>query len=170
MQKNKLQNKKGWFSKSGLILIFCITLICAAAIILVSGSLKKTARELIADELYRFNNAQAHLAAESGLMIGTNAFKNGGLTSSIKINLKDSEITIELTEEGAKDGYVRIISTVRHAGLDYDKRVEWQVKAEKRPIPEAGGTLGYFPVFDSGDTTAVLLMKTRWREADIPRS
>jgi len=167
-----MRKKKALFSKSGVVLIAAITLISAAAVISVHGSIKKSTAELTSDELRWRNNAQAFLTAESGLLIGTSAFKNNGMAAgSIKLDLSGSEVTVELTEVGAKDGHVRIISTIRHAGLDYDKRVEWQVKAEKRPLPD--GTLGYFPVLDSasGDTSSAGgLVKTAWREADIPRS
>jgi len=163
------RKKKGLFSKSGLILIVCVTLISAVAVISVHGSIKKSTAELTADELRWRNNAQALLTAESGLLVGTGAFKKSGMSAgTTKMTLDGSAVTIELTESGAKDGYVRIISTVRHAGLDYDKRVEWQVRAEKRSLPD--GSVGYFPSSVGGDTGAAGLVRTAWREADVPRS
>jgi hypothetical protein len=155
-------------SRRGFILVGCLTLVCAAAVIAVTGSFNKITRELAADELRWHSDAQAQLSAESGLMIGANVFRNSGLTTGpVKMNFDGSEITLELTENGAKDGYVRIISTARHADLAYDKRVEVQVKAEKKSLPN--GTFEFLPVFDSGDTASAALVKTGWREANIPR-
>jgi hypothetical protein len=150
-----LHKNKGLVSKSGLALIAIITLISATAVITISGSVKKSSATLDDDELHRRHNAQALLTAESGLMIATNIFKANGLSAApITINLDGSEVTIESTSAGAKDGYVRILSTVRHLGLDYDKRVEWQVLADSELAPAA----------------PAVPAKISWREADIPRS
>jgi hypothetical protein len=154
-------------------MISCVALVCAASVVYVSASVNKAGRELVADELRGLNDAQALLTAESGLMVGTDAFRNGWQTpgTPIKMEHAGSEVTIELVEDGARDGFVRITSTARHNGLDYDKRVEWQVAAERRPL--ADGTFGYFPrlagVAD-GDTASGRLVKARWREADVPRN
>jgi hypothetical protein len=167
-----MQKKRVLLSRGGLFLISVVTLVSAVMVVFTAFSLNRHSAELVADELRWHNDAQASLAAESGLMIGTVILGHGESSGApTTIDLDGGEVTVEVTDDGACEGYVRVVSTVRHSGLDYDKRVEWQVRAEKRSLP--GGKVKYFPVVsDSAGASASSagVVKRWWKETTVPRS
>jgi len=151
--------KKG---DSGSTLVGAVV-ICAVMSIGIAG-LMLNVRNTAGQEFGSLYDAEAFLAAESGLLtvtdlvaaVGANHLKIGGKYSLDKGGSASSvTVGIEKPVSGDRPGFVftdahlKLYSTVDHPNLPYDKRLEWIVE-----LPPAGqGTL----------------RKMGWREINKPK-
>ncbi|MCL2182930.1 MAG: hypothetical protein FWB85_05605 [Chitinispirillia bacterium] len=150
--RNKL--KKAFGGNNGSVLVGAVV-ISALMAIGVAG-LMGVSRNTVSQEIEAHDDARAFLAAESGLMIGSQIFKTKGLSgfhpADSSITVTHDNITVKVSLKPADptnsdEDHMRLVSSANYPGLPYFKELEWALKNNK----PSSGDWGYF--IDDPSTT-----------------
>jgi len=126
--------KKIWKRNDGSTLVGAVAITAVLAI--ASAGLIGISRNTVSQEVDSHNDARAYLAAEAGLMVGVDWFRQSAAAVGSEFNFLHDGIRVFVdlvvvdANGSAPAGWAFLRSRAAHPDLSYDKILRWQVQAD----------------------------------------